>query len=126
MVYSLEEIDAFPLSNPGNAPPITAPLTDPGEGRLIPPPTNENTEDSAASQDNPSLAIPALDPALAALSPPTPDRAMMNPVYHGEDLTQLARHLALQKTLSKHNTDELVQFAKVFSSSKPPIHPFLS
>lgn len=115
MVFSLTDFDDLPLSSDSHgAPPV--PPTSSSENQ-----PSQATEEST-SQQNSTLPVPALDPALAALSPQTSTPTQTtNPALHGEDLTQLARHLALQRSLSKHNTDELVLFAKVFSSANPPI-----
>jgi len=111
MVLSLEDFDgiAFPQT-----PPIYSP--DPQSDTV--PPTK--AADEPLSQQNPSLATPALDPALFTLSPPAPNRAT-NPTLHSEDLTQLACHLVFQKGLSKPSANELLQFAQVFLSADTPV-----
>jgi hypothetical protein len=73
-----------------------------------------------ANQQLSSLSTPAIDPVLLTLSPRPPDHGTGS-MLHGEDLTQLARHLILQKSLSKNNADELVSFAKVFASVGSPV-----
>jgi len=116
MVISLADFDDLPLSSDTRkTPPIPSadsPETQPN------PPNTEATEESV-SQQNPPLPTPALDPALLALSPLTTNRTVSG------DLTQLARHLALQKSLSKHGADELVQIAKVLLSADTPVFIFL-
>jgi len=122
MVLSLTYFDDLPLSSNSRDPSPTPPV-DPQENYAHPPSSTEATEESA-SQQNPTLPILALDPALIALSPLTPNRTT-NPTLHSEDLTQFARHLALQNSLSKPNVDKLVTFTKVFLPAHPPICLFL-
>lgn len=122
MVLSLEDFDHIPLSNnTRETPPIHSPDS-PGTHSDITRTTE--TTDEPPNQQSSSFATSALDPALLALSPPTPNRTT-NPILRGEDLSQLARHLAFQKSLSKSSTDELVQFSKVVSSVGTPI-PFFT
>ena len=116
MVFSLADFNDLDI--PNNTHPTTP--TTPNSPGLTPPPNSEPIEQSA-SQQNSALPTPTLDPALFTISPP---RQTTTPILHGEDLTQLARHLALQKSLLKNSADELVLFAKVFASLNPPI--FLS
>jgi len=112
MIFSLEDFDTLPLStNIQKNPPISP--TDSPENQPNPSSNIGATGESTGQQDT-SLPTLALDPVLLALSPPIPNPAV-NPILHGEDLTQFARHLALQKGLSKHSADELVVFAKVLA-----------
>ena len=120
MVLSLEDIDNVLSTNARKTPPI--PPQDTSETQSDPLNT-EATEESASQQNSP-FTTPTLDPALLTLSPQTPIRTT-NPILHGEDLTQLARHLTLQKSLSKNSADELMLFAKVFSERNTPIFLFL-
>lgn len=119
MVFSLTDFDDLNL--PGDTQPTTPILSDSPETQSIPPSAPESAE-QATGQQNVGLPIPALDPALFTI--PQPYNAT-NPVLHGEDLTQLARHLALQKSLSKNGADELMSFAKVFVPMHSLVFMFL-
>jgi len=123
MVFSLSDFDNLQFSsNLGNTSPVFP--TDSGESQSNLPSPTEATGEPATAQDSSSLAVPALDPALVPCSPLAPNQTT-NPMLHSEDLTQLAHHLALQKSLSKPNANELMSFSKVFLSMDPPIHLFL-
>ena len=115
MVFSLADFDDLHL--PSDTRPTSPISPDSPRTQSISPSNPEPAEQSASQQDT-SLPTPALDPALFTIPP---QHRTTNPGLHGEDLTQLARHLVLQKSLSKNSADELMSFAKVLAPPNPPV-----
>lgn len=117
MVFSLDDFDGLNLTNISHAATPISPSTSPApQPHSTPGP--EHPEGSAGQQDTP-IPTPALDPAL--FTPMAPLPGATTAVLRGQDLTQLARHLALQKCLSKDSMDNLVSFSKVFTLVNTPI-----
>ena len=117
MVFSLEDFDTLPFSsNIQQTPPISPAnfIDNPSN-----PPTNTEVTEGSTSRQDSSLPTHALDPVLLALSPAAPNLST-SPILQTEDLTQFARHLTLQKGLSKPSADELMGFAKVFLPTRSP------